>query len=225
MQVSSINSINAGHEAKVLEKYQVTWNEYEVKLLALALKVRQSGWVPDYILSIGRGGFTVGDALSRLLHKTVGVVMCSSYGGEGERFQGQLKIAEHVSIIGALKGRVLVVDDLVDSGKTLKRTKDFLLEKFPSITEIKTGVVFTKPCTTVDPDYSVEMVKEGVWIYLPYEVFDRIKLDELPQEVLANVPEENLPILAKALLENLSEDPSENLPIETIQSLATPMSR
>lgn len=225
MQVPTINSIKIETQQQSFEKYQVTWGEYEVKLLALALQIHQSGWIPDYILSIGRGGFTVGDALSRLLHKTVGVVMCSSYGGEGERFQGQLKISEHVSIIGGLKGRVLLVDDLVDSGKTLDKTRTFILEKFPAIKEMKTAVVFTKPCTTVDPDYSVAKVKEGVWIYLPFEVFDRIDLEKLPKEALEKVPEEELPILAKAILENLSSDPSENFPTEAIQSLTIPMSR
>ncbi len=212
MQVTQSFSTMNLNEMTTHEKiYDVSWKDYEVKLLTLALKIHKSGWIPDSILCIGRGGLQVGDALSRLFHKTIGVVMCSSYQGEGERIRGKLNIAEHVSIIGQLKGRVILIDDLVDSGVTLVQTRDWILEKFPGILEMRTGVVFSKTHTDFMPDYFVEKVDAERWIFLPNEIFDRINLEQLSKNALADIPDDALFSLATSMLENLPIDPRMNL--------------
>ena len=210
MQPISTEHLNlSNNEPTTHEIYDVSWREYKVKLLTLAINIYRSNWEPDVILSIGRGGLDVGNALSRLLQKTVGVVMCSSYNGEGERLRGELYIADHVSIVNQqLKGRGLLVDDLVDSGVTLGKTRDWAVKKYPGLTEMRTAVVFTKTNTAVMPDYSAESVDGEKWIFLPGEVFDRIKyFKDLPKDVLAKMDDESISKFARAMIENLPSDP------------------
>src|SRR5258708_1583546 len=132
-------------EAASPEQYVVQWEDYKVTILTMALKIHASGWVPDSIICIGRGGMLVGDALSRIFKTTVGVVMCSSYRGEGEKKQGILKIAEHISITKReLGAKVLLADDLVDSGSTLHALSAILKEKYPEVVDLKTTVIYQK---------------------------------------------------------------------------------
>ncbi|MCE5319227.1 MAG: phosphoribosyltransferase [Parachlamydia sp.] len=152
--MSAIVSATAEGKASrtTLEKpmWKVTWRAYNVTVLNLALKVYRSGWEPDYIVSIGRGGMPAGDAFSRMFKKTLGVIMASSYHGEGEKTQGDLEIAEHISItLKQLKGRVLLIDDLVDSGKTLAAIQWYIQEKNANI-EIRTAVVYKKKLDAID---------------------------------------------------------------------------
>lgn len=179
----------------------VTWEDYEVSMLKLALKVHASDFEPDAIVCIGRGGMAVGDAFSRTFGKTLGVVMASSYGGEGEKVQGKLNMAEHVSIVKNLKGNVLLLDDLVESGKTLKAMKSALLGKYPEITSIRTAVIYKKSGTKVEPDYFAKSVDQEIWIYQPNEKFDQISFNDLPD--LKKLSDEQLEELARRMLEEL----------------------
>jgi len=67
---------------------------------------------------------------------------------------------------------VLVVDDLVDTGKTLKQLQEGE-EHFDS------AVVYYKPRSVIKPTYFVEQVKNSDWIVFPYE-----KTDEKPNREL-----------------------------------------
>lgn len=133
--------------------------------------------------------------------------MCSSYVGEGERERSKLRIAEYVSCVTPPRSRVILLDDLVDSGATLGETRDWLLEQARAITEIKTGVVFKKTSTEVNPDYYAECVDENRWIFLPNEALDRIDLNQLPQKALAQIPDENLSAIARIMLQSLPTGP------------------
>lgn len=196
--------------APTIAPLDVSWEQYNVSMLTLALKIRQSGYVPDQIVSIGRGGIPLGDALSRMFKKTMGVIMCSSYVGEGERQQSTLKIAENISITQReLSGKILLVDDLVDSGKTLRKLSTSILQQHPKITEIKTAVIFQKTCTEFKPDFYGEETEEGVWIFLPNEVFDRIPLDKLSPESLKEKSDEELKQFAEEIFASLPESPLE----------------
>ena len=99
----------------------VSWDEYHMLIERLALKVAHSGWQFDQILCLARGGMRPGDVLSRVFHKPLAIMSTSSYRSEGGTVQGHLDIARYITMPqGELAGRVLLVDDLADSGVTLK---------------------------------------------------------------------------------------------------------
>src|SRR5512145_2769918 len=115
----------------------VSYDEYHNLIEKLAIKVHQSGWEFDTILCLARGGMRPGDILSRIFEKPLAIVSTSSYRAEAGTVQGKLDIAKYITLPkGELAGRVLLVDDLADSGVTLKAVVD-RLRGMPSISELR----------------------------------------------------------------------------------------
>src|SRR3546814_647354 len=93
----------------------VSWDDYQRLIERLALGVHESGWQFDKILCLARGGVRVGDILSRIYDIPLGILATSSYREAAGTQQGQLDIAQFITITrGTLDGKVLLVDDMVD---------------------------------------------------------------------------------------------------------------
>jgi len=123
----------------------VSWDEYNRLVERLALIVHDSGWQFDAIICLARGGLRVGDALSRIFDKPLGVMTTSSYRASGGTQQGHLKIGDQVSSAeDVTHGRILLADDLVDTGVTLQRVLPELRRRHPAISELRTAVLWYK---------------------------------------------------------------------------------
>ena len=134
----------------------VSWDEYHMLIERLALKVHASGWEFDQILCLARGGMRPGDVLSRVFDKPLAIMSTSSYRAEAGTIQGRLDMAKYITLPkGELAGRVLLVDDLADSGVTLRAVVD-RLRGMPSISELRSAVIWTKGVSSYTPDYFVE---------------------------------------------------------------------
>ena len=84
-------------------------------------KVHESGFEFNQIICIARGGLRVGDVLSRIYEQPLAILSTHSYTAEGGTVRGELVIAEHMTMTAPRLGdRVLLVDDMVDSGHTLE---------------------------------------------------------------------------------------------------------
>ena len=95
----------------------VSWAEYHMLIERMALKIAASGWEFDQILCLARGGMRPGDVLSRVFDKPLAIMSTSSYRAEAGTIQGRLDMAKYITMPkGELAGRVLLVDDLADSG-------------------------------------------------------------------------------------------------------------
>ena len=105
----------------------VSWDEYHLLIERLALKVAASEWEFDQILCLARGGMRPGDVLSRVFDMPLAIMSTSSYRAEAGTIQGRLDMAKYITMPkGELAGRVLLVDDLADSGITLRAVVDRL---------------------------------------------------------------------------------------------------
>ena len=123
----------------------VSWSDYHKTIERLAAQVHSSGWRFNQIVCIARGGLRVGDTLSRIFDLPLAIISTQSYGGEAGTVRGELKIAEHMTMTTpALGDRVLLVDDLVDSGVTLDIVRQRLRERFPFIEDLRTAVLWRK---------------------------------------------------------------------------------
>lgn len=150
----------------------VSWDEYHLLIEKLALRVHASGWQFDQILCLARGGMRPGDVLSRVFDKPLGIMSTSSYRAEAGTIQGRLDIAKYITMPkGELAGRVLLVDDLADSGVTLKAVVE-RLRGMPSITDLRSAVIWTKKASAYTPDYYCEMLETSPWIHQPFEEYD-----------------------------------------------------
>lgn len=154
----------------------VSWDVYNGLVERLALQIHQDGWQFDQILCLARGGLRVGDVLSRIFDKPLAILMASSYRDASGTTQSELDIARFVTMMSdQLEGRVLVVDDMVDSGVTLERVCQHLKAQFQGITELKSGVLWFKAHSSIKPDFYVEYLETNPWIHQPFERYDSLR--------------------------------------------------
>ena len=119
---------------------------------------------PDTVVAIARGGMMLGQLMGYGLDiRNVQSIHVESYDDEKQR--------EHVDIFGScdLKGskRVLVVDDIVDSGNTMKAILEHFQEAYPQVA-IKSASLFYKPTAVVQPDFTLHEAND--WINFFWEV-------------------------------------------------------
>jgi len=160
----------------------VSWDEYHMLIERLALKVANSKWSFDQILCLARGGMRPGDVLSRLFDVPLAIMSTSSYRSDAGTIQGRLDLAKYITMPkGELAGRVLLVDDLADSGITLRAVVD-RLRGTPSITELRSAVIWVKGVSSYMPDYYVETLPTSPWIHQPFEDYDTLKPEGLARK-------------------------------------------
>ncbi len=106
----------------------------------------------------------------------------SSYRAESGTERGELDLARYITTPkGSIAGRVLLVDDLADSGHTLRAVIELLKNNYPPITELRSAVIWTKQVSVFTPDYSVEFLATNPWIHQPFEAYDSMR----PAQLLA----------------------------------------
>jgi uncharacterized protein len=168
----------------------VTWSDYHQKIESLAIKIYQSGWQFNQIVCVAKGGLRVGDILSRLYHQPLAILSAASYGGKDNREawappnRGKIIISEHLSLIEPLGDRILLVDDLVDSGISLVESVNWLQEQYgQEIQEIRTAVLWYKGTSVKTPDYYVDYLADNPWIHQPFEKYEQIGISELASKM------------------------------------------
>ncbi len=111
----------------------VSWDQYNELVERLALTVHEARFDFNQIICIARGGLRVGDVLSRIYEKPLAILSTHSYAAEGGTVRGELVIAEHMTMTAPRLGdRVLLVDDMVDSGHTLEKVVRTLAATLPA---------------------------------------------------------------------------------------------
>ena len=161
----------------------VSYDEYHNMIEKLALKIHLSGWQFDTILCLARGGMRPGDILSRIFDKPLAIMSTSSYRAEAGTIQGHLDIARYITTPkGEIAGKVLLVDDLADSGHTLNAVIHQLKNNYSPITELRSAVIWTKGCSVFTPDYSVEELPSNPWIHQPFEGYDSLRPAQLMEK-------------------------------------------
>jgi hypoxanthine phosphoribosyltransferase len=151
----------------------VDWSHYNLLVERLALSVHESVFRFNQIICLARGGLRVGDVLSRIFDQPLAILSTHSYTAEGGTIRGELVIAEHMTMTKPRLGdRVLLVDDMVDSGHTLAAVHDELPRRLPHIVELRTAVLWWKACSEFRPDYWVDYLADSPWIRQPFEVYD-----------------------------------------------------
>ena len=142
--------------------------------------MHQSGWQFDTILCLARGGMRPGDILSRIFDKPLAIMSTSSYRADAGTTQGVLDIARFITTPkGEIAGKVLLVDDLADTGHTLNAVILQLKNNYAPITELRSAVIWTKGVSSFQPDYSVETLPTNPWIHQPFESYDSLSPIEL----------------------------------------------
>ena len=161
----------------------ITWSEYHHKIETLAVKVYRSNWQFDRIVCLAKGGLRVGDILCRLFDVPLAILSAASYGGENNRDRGKIEFSNHLSYLEPLGSRILLVDDLVDSGISLVESVKWLQENYGDrVTDIRTAVIWYKSSSVIAPDYYVDYLENNPWIVQPFEKYENTTITEFPRE-------------------------------------------
>ncbi len=159
----------------------VTWPDYYQTIERLAAKIYTSQWEFNQIVCIAKGGLRVGDTLARIFDLPLAILATSSYGGPDNRIRGRVTFSRDLVMTTAnLGSRILLVDDLADSGVTLAKTVQWLDHHYGFyIDELRTGVLWYKSCSVVEPDYYVDYLPDNPWIHQPFERYETMNPTDL----------------------------------------------
>lgn len=176
-----------------MEKHYLSANEYLHDAWRLAAAVKRSGWRPDILIALWRGGAPVGVALHEFFKVSGWPVQhlplkCTSYTAIGEN-PGAVEFTHGDIVFGMLRkgDRVLVVDDVFDTGKTAAAVKARIEA---TGAEMRLACVYWKPAknlTALRPDYYVKDVGLD-WLVFPHEI-EGLSRDEIREKdpVLAEI--------------------------------------
>lgn len=153
----------------VTQYLPITWNQYHTLARKLAISILSQSQPVNKIVAISRGGLTLGHVLSDFLRIPISTISIQSY--TDIQTQGEITITAKLQTPIRNK-RILLVDDVADSGKTLKRAVSYLRKLGP--TDITTATMFYKPHSVYRPDIYAKLTKK--WILFPYEPTEMIYL-------------------------------------------------
>ena len=166
------------------EKLIIKFDEYLDTVEKLALTISQN-YKPTVLVGIMRGAAPIIDILSRILKLPTAYIVIQSYSGSGiENKQGELIFARDISSIASNTDyeRVLLVDDLSDTGLTLNKSIEWLKQYEPVknyIKDIKTACLWKKKSSKFNPDYCPVMLDSDPWIVQPTEHYEELYIDKI----------------------------------------------
>ena len=142
-----------------------TWQEFWQYCEVVTQAIVDKGRTYSQIVAILRGGFYFGDYLSRRLQIPLSAMVAQSYAPNHQR--GELRLGE-LSYIHPPQGRILLVDDLLDSGMTMSKIKKQLANTWK--VEIDTAVIWQKSQSKFQADYYYSITPREYWIIQPFEL-------------------------------------------------------
>ena len=164
------------------EKLIISFEEYLDTVEKLALEINNN-FKPTVLVGIMRGAAPIIDILSRILKLPTAYIVIQSYSGEGmEDKQGELVFARDISSIAKEEDfkKVLLIDDLSDTGLTLNKSIEWLKNYKPikdNIEEIKTACLWKKKSSSFMPDFCSVLLDSDPWIVQPTEHYEEIDIN------------------------------------------------
>ena len=146
------------------ERETLDWAGYGVAARQLAQMVADHGFEPDIILAIARGGlFAAGSLGYALSVKNLYVMNLEFYTGVGERLDVPVMLPPSLDKVDLADARILVVDDVADTGHTLKVVHEFCQDV---VSETMTAVLYEKSHSLVKCDFVWRRTDR--WINFPW---------------------------------------------------------
>ena len=142
----------------------LSWKSFGEASRELARLVADDGYEPEMILSIARGGLLVGGALGYALDvKNVYTMNVEFYTGVDERLEVPRILPPAPDFVDLDEARILIADDVADTGQTLRSVQDFCAGK---VGEVRVAVLYEKPGSLVECDYVWR--RTARWINFPW---------------------------------------------------------
>ena len=166
------------------EKLIISFEEYTKIVEKLAIEIHNN-YKPPVLVGIMRGAAPILDILSRILKLPIAYIVIQSYSGRGmEDRQGELMFSREISSLAENKdfNKVLLVDDLSDTGLTLNKSIEWLKNYEPTknyIKEVKTACLWKKKSSTFEPNFCPVKLDSDPWIVQPTEHYEELSIKEI----------------------------------------------
>ncbi len=148
-----------------------SWDEVYELLLSLAKRIRETGYVPEVIVGVSRGGWPPARIMSDLLeNQNLANMKVVFYKDIGVRNRAPVITQPVTSEVS--RKRVLVVDDVADSGLSLREVSKHLKRK--GARDIKVCTIYLKPKSVFTPDFYAR--KTTKWVIFPWERLETLRL-------------------------------------------------
>ena len=165
----------------------VSWDQYNETVEKLAIQIEESRYKPTILIGIMRGAAPMIDVLSRIFKLKCAYLAVESYSGKGvEDEQGDIVFSREMSSIAKnMGGKILLCDDLSDTGITLNKSVDWLRKYEPikgKIEDIKTATLWKKKKSTFEPDFCAVRLPDNPWIVQPFEHYEEIRIEDIKKK-------------------------------------------
>lgn len=149
----------------------IHWHDINFCLSAIKDKLKADNFIPDIIIAVGRGGLIPGTLLAYKMD--VGIVInyaIKTYSNQNTQTEDLWVIQSPNEGFSDYRNKnILVVDDLSDSGNSLKYIADQLTNQY-HLENIKTATLCIKDKTGFIPDYYIQKYPSDTWLVFPWEV-------------------------------------------------------
>ena len=166
------------------DKLIISFTEYTKIVEKLAIQIHNN-YNPSVLVGIMRGAAPIIDILSRILKLPIAYIVIQSYSGKGmEDQQGQLMFAREISSLAKEEdfNKVLLIDDLSDTGLTLNKSIEWLKNYGPTknhIKEVKTACLWKKKSSIFEPDFCSVRLDSDPWIVQPTEHYEELSIEDI----------------------------------------------
>lgn len=148
----------------MIKQINYSWSDFDADTIGIEQQLRYTGWIPDYIVGVKRGGLIPAIRLSHIFNKPLIMMSCQLRDSEDH----EVRLYEVKEL--PKDKNVLIVDDICDSGETLQKiTKELIANDFENI---RTCSLWHNTAQYFKTDYTVNTIdrsKDTRWIIFPWE--------------------------------------------------------
>jgi uncharacterized protein len=165
---------DAASGADGIRREILAWDEFGEAARALAGDVLRSGFTPDIVIAIARGGLLIAGAIAYALGtKACGSINVEFYTGIDERLPEPVLHPPMLDAPALGGKKVLLVDDVSDSGRTLAKVVAIIRD---AGAEVRTATLYTKSQTVLVPDFDYKRTDD--WIVFPWSALPPVTVVE-----------------------------------------------
>ena len=187
----------------MVEFYTPSWEEIHNDVINISNNILKSGFKPDVIVAVARGGWVVGRLISDILNiKNVANIRIEFYSDISETIEKPI-ISQPISVDPKNK-KILLCDDVSDTGKSLSAAVEHLNEKNAKM--IKVACLHKKPWSILTPDYYSKETDK--WVIYPWEYRETF------EKLLSKFKKQNL-----SIAESISKLRALNIPREISEGI------
>jgi len=156
-----------------MKQLKISWKRFDNDIRALAKMTQEAEYDNCDILAISRGGLVPASMLSHYTNNQhIEVIGVKSYNNDATRTP-IVELIQAPYPLGNFPEKILIVDDLVDSGDTLRFVDNYIHERtvfMEKPIEVNIAVMYDKDISDYKADIFVEYVDHETWLVFPWEL-------------------------------------------------------